>query len=515
MAGTPRSRRLASSSGSAIAVWDPAQVSRLARPTGIRVPYESFAVPVPTFAVTPDGSRIAIFDDSDQQGDRIYDLRTGRLLATLEGMFQTSFAEWSEDGAWLVGVGSGGGGQVWDLRGSSPRLVAAWPADDRASQAGAGISALHVLAGQRRLTLVDTRGSVVVRDLTNGRVVSQRQALQSTDPARRSGAWSRSSIWSILRNPKYTGFQVYNRRASRTRRGRPNDPKDWTWSTEPAHPAIITTDEFRQVDAVAAGKARSRRTNAPARPDPRPDQYLFHGMVRCACGLRMRGCRRKQTILYYQCQPERLRGRPLSAGHPSGIYVAEAALLDGVTGFLARAVYGPERAGYWESALSTTDAPDPAAPARARAAELEREIADLHSRLRRQVLALEDEQTAPEALPPIVERISELRRDLADRQAALVKLDGETPPPSPDPAVVGELLATLPLYGDDLRALPAKRLRELLESLHLAVSYDHKEHTVQIEITLAALVGQGDHQVVPLVCSGGTEQTRSQERLCA
>jgi len=71
---------------------------------------------------------------------------------------------------------------------------------------------------------------------------------------------------------------------------------------------------------------------------------------------------------------------------------------------------------------------------------------------------------------------------------------------------VRDLLATLPLHGDDLRALPAERLRELLESLHLAIRYDHKEHSVQIEITLAAL-GQGDHQVVPLVCSGGTEQT--------
>ena len=185
-----------------------------------------------------------------------------------------------------------------------------------------------------------------------------------TDPARRSGAWSRSSIWSILRNPKYTGFQVYNRRASRTRRGRPNDPTQWTWSTEPAHPAIVTTDEFKQVDAVATSKARSRRTNAPARPDPRPAQYLFHGMVRCACGLRMRGCRRKQTILYYQCQPARICGRPPAAGHPAGIYVAETALLDGVTGFLATAVYGPGRASYWERALTATDAPDPAAPAR-------------------------------------------------------------------------------------------------------------------------------------------------------
>ena len=53
-------------------------------------------------------------------------------------------------------------------------------------------------------------------------------------------------------------------------------------------------------------------------------------------------------------------------------------------------------------------------------AELEREIADLQARLRRQVLALEEEQT-----------------------------------------------------------------------LHLTISYDHREHTAQIEITLAA-VGQGD-----------------------
>ncbi len=327
-----------------------------------------------------------------------------------------------------------------------------------------------------------------------------------TDPARRSGAWSRSSVWSILRNPKYTGFQVYNRRATKTRRGHRNDPEEWTWSTEAAHPAIVTTEEFQQVDAIAASKARSRRTNAPARPDPRPAHYLFHGMVRCDCGLRMRGCRRKQTILYYQCQPSRLRGHPLPAGHPSGVYVAEAALLDGVTGFLATAVYGTKRASYWERVLAAADPPDSAAPARARGVELEREVADLQARLRRQVLALEDEQTAPEARQPIAERIGELRRDLAERQSALAKLSDETPPPPPDPAIARELLATLPLLDTDLRALPAKRLRELLESLHLVVRYDHKEHTAQIEITLAA-AGQGDHQVVPLVCSGGRTRT--------
>jgi len=122
------------------------------------------------------------------------------------------------------------------------------------------------------------------------------------------------------------------------------------------------------------------------------------------------------------------------------------------------------------------------------------------------VLALEDEQTSAEARQPIAERIGELRRDLAERQSALAKLSDETPPPPPDPAIARELLATLPLLDTDLRALPAKRLRELLESLHLTISYDHKEHTAQIEITLAH-GGQGNRRVVPLVGSGGTEQT--------
>jgi site-specific DNA recombinase len=102
-----------------------------------------------------------------------------------------------------------------------------------------------------------------------------------TDPARRSGAWSRSSVWSILRNPKYTGFQVYNRRASKSRRGHRNDPEEWTWSTEAAHPAIVTTEEFQQVDAVAASKARSRRQRPRAtRPQAGALPLPWHGPLR-------------------------------------------------------------------------------------------------------------------------------------------------------------------------------------------------------------------------------------------
>ena len=326
-----------------------------------------------------------------------------------------------------------------------------------------------------------------------------------TDPARRSGVWSRSSVWNPAQPQvhRLPGLQPPRQQDPPRPRQRPQ-PVDLVHRARPPgdrhHRRVPPGRRHRRKQGALAAHQHPRpaRSQASAVPVPR------HGPLR----LRAAHARlpRKQTFRYYQCQPARLRGRPLSGGHPSGIYVAETALLEGVTGFLATAVYGPERASYWQRALSATDTPDPAAPARARAAELEREIADLQARLRRQVLALEDEQTVAEARPPIVERISELRRDLATRQAVLAKLDGDTPPPPPDPAVVSELLATLPVYQGDLRALPARRLRELMESLHLTISYDHKEHTAQIEITLAA-VGEGDLQVVPLVCSGGRTRT--------
>jgi len=44
---------------------------------------------------------------------------------------------------------------------------------------------------------------------------------QSPDPKRRTGMWGRSSVWEILHNPKYTGYQVWTRR-QRKRGGKIN-----------------------------------------------------------------------------------------------------------------------------------------------------------------------------------------------------------------------------------------------------------------------------------------------------
>ncbi len=109
--------------------------------------------------------------------------------------------------------------------------------------------------------------------------------------------WSRSSLWEILRNPKYTGYQVWNRRA-RKKGGRPNHPSTWVWSEEPAHPAIVSREELEAVAARASANHRSRKGVAP-NTFPKRTEYLYRGLLRCgACGLRMWGNTRRATRYY-------------------------------------------------------------------------------------------------------------------------------------------------------------------------------------------------------------------------
>ncbi|WP_181770924.1 recombinase family protein [Amycolatopsis pittospori] len=57
-------------------------------------------------------------------------------------------------------------------------------------------------------------------------------------------------MYDILRNPKYTGYQVFNRRATRSRRGKVNDPIKWAWSPAPVHEPLIPK---WMCDAINAG----------------------------------------------------------------------------------------------------------------------------------------------------------------------------------------------------------------------------------------------------------------------
>jgi DNA invertase Pin-like site-specific DNA recombinase len=327
-----------------------------------------------------------------------------------------------------------------------------------------------------------TRGITQVRDLLNSDPERFPPPV-SPDPARALGVWSRTSVWEILRNPKYTGYQVWNRRA-RKQGGKPNPPDQWVWSEEPCHPPIVSKDEYQQVQAKAASNARSRRGDGRGRPVRKKTEYLFRGRLVCGgCGLRMWGSRPTHT--YYRCIVAHQRGANIPPGHPATVNLSERVLTEATTSFLAQAVYGPDRLAYWTRVLDAAGHPDPTAPTRQRITEIQRTIADLERRLRNQVLALDDDEIPPAARRQIGSRIAELERAISDHQASLAKLHNELDAAPPDAGMVADLLDQLPLFGQRLAELSHAELRRLFDSLDLTVTYDPNRHTARVNITLA------------------------------
>ena len=103
-------------------------------------------------------------------------------------------------------------------------------------------------------------------------------------PADPETGWTLGGIYSMLANPKYTGYQVFGRR----RKGKPVPPDKWYWSDQPTHPAIVDRDTWEAAQQVGA-EHRSARDGATAQPG-QLRTYTLRSRVRCKiCNRRMCG----------------------------------------------------------------------------------------------------------------------------------------------------------------------------------------------------------------------------------
>jgi site-specific DNA recombinase len=165
------------------------------------------------------------------------------------------------------------------------------------------------------------------------------------------GVWGKTTVFEILRNPKYTGYQVFNRRASRSGQGKVNDPAKWVWSPEPTHEPLIAKWMYDELRARAHARRGSRDGAAPnTRPQTRRT-YLLRGLTHCWCGRRMNGTQRRtrshtdpRALTYYQCWPRANNRGRADHYHPRASYIREDALLDALTRFYTDRVFGPDRA---------------------------------------------------------------------------------------------------------------------------------------------------------------------------
>lgn len=158
------------------------------------------------------------------------------------------------------------------------------------------------------------------------------------------GRWSGSAVREILRNPKYTGYQVWNRRATK-KGGRNNDPRDWVWSTHPTHEHLVTRELFDSVSAIPKKRQGSRSSPGPNCHPSTKRSYVLRSYVRCdLCDHRMYG-KTRHRIPYYACEPDpRLhRAETWFPTHPASLWVREEILPSHVSRFFTTRIFGPDR----------------------------------------------------------------------------------------------------------------------------------------------------------------------------
>jgi site-specific DNA recombinase len=147
------------------------------------------------------------------------------------------------------------------------------------------------------------------------------------------GCWGMTTVRSLLENPKYTGFAVWNRQQrteilvdphnpslGHRRIMRWNDPSDWVWSREPAHEPLVTTNDFQRAQVKTSPRRTTPRTK-------RASTYRLRGLVMCAvCGRRMNG-QQNHGRPHYCCKYRTQFGAEGALSHPKTVYLREDRLL--------------------------------------------------------------------------------------------------------------------------------------------------------------------------------------------
>jgi DNA invertase Pin-like site-specific DNA recombinase len=174
----------------------------------------------------------------------------------------------------------------------------------------------------------------IARALNEARVPCPSAADPARNPHRTAARWTLGTVTTILHNPRYTGRQVWNRQRIDTELADPgnvtlghtsvqrwNLPDGWVISNRPAHPALVSEDDF-----VAAQDVNAARGPAP-RDVPVLRRYLLAGLLACGvCGRRMESAWSNGRAAY-RCRHGRTSAMAPDPARPKNTYLREDKLL--------------------------------------------------------------------------------------------------------------------------------------------------------------------------------------------
>lgn len=303
--------------------------------------------------------------------------------------------------------------------------------------------------------------------------------------------WSRSQLHAMLRNPKYTGYNVWGRHDKRS--GRPFiRPRDqWIWSPTPSHEPLVSRELFERVEERAQRNSNPAKDVGPLDYPPRRLRragriYPLRGRVRCGiCGRRMEGSHQKGSN-WYRCRFVTLRG-PAAAdasGHPRVLGIKEDAVLDAAFDFLGRRIFGPDRLTLLREEIARTgDSGDD--DRQGELARLAREEEQVDRALYRQALRLEEHDDPDHPVVALAkQRIEELsaRRNAIDERTRQLRA---ARPAGPSPDDIEALLDSVPDLRPVMEEAPPEELAELFAAFDLTATYDKEQRALRLAATLS------------------------------
>jgi DNA invertase Pin-like site-specific DNA recombinase len=299
---------------------------------------------------------------------------------------------------------------------------------------------------------------------------------EPTSPRRRRGTWSGSAVREILHNPKYTGYMVWNRRATK-QGGKVNPPTAWVWSDQPTHEPLVSKETFEAAAQVAQIRRGSRIEPGPNTAHRHTRRgYLLRSYVRCGlCDQRMFG-KTRHGRAYYNCYPannnaDRLDRYPTN--HPKAVYVREDALTEALDHVIATRVFGPDRHAFLHHGLANQPSRRQQADV-ARRTALQAQIDDLSTRQDRLIAELEDTDATDRAFRDrLRRRFDTLETERAGKTTQLHDLEHAK---KTQPTQDVDLLDALPiLEGITITQAPEPIQRKLFDALQLQIHFDRPD----------------------------------------
>jgi DNA invertase Pin-like site-specific DNA recombinase len=301
---------------------------------------------------------------------------------------------------------------------------------------------------------------------------------------RLADGWQGSTVRAILENPRYTGYAFFGRW---TRQEMLLDPDDVgaghvvrfrrasadriVRSRKPAHPAIVTVEEFTEVQLTRKAKGKletARKTERAGRPTKRT--YLFRGRIRCGiCSRKMEGSPRKHGM-YYRCPARTLApGSPALADHPPTIYVREEPIQDALNAWLGQ-LFDRENRDQTVRALVESAGG--------------RQIVGDQGHARKRLVAANDQlkrfQAAIAAGIDPAGLVEAINAAQAERAAAQAELVSGQPRDGITDAEVYAMIDSLGDVGATLKGGGPEALADLYGKLRLELRYDNEKEAVDV-----------------------------------